>query len=541
MAIDLLVRGNNIFDSVKKTPFKGYVCVDGNKISAVSQGDVPDTVLESAKKIIDAGDRLVTPGFHDNHVHLIMAGLFQVYVNLLSAKSEEEAVQMVVDAEKSHPSETDCIYGFCWYHVFWDNKVLPTKASLDKYFPDKPVFLLNWEAHGAWVNSKALEICGIDENTPDPFGGRIERDENGIPTGVLHEAATGLVTRIAMDFTPEQERNLIKAFMNYANAYGITSVTDVQPYFHGNMGSLDVYNDMDINNELSIRIHVAPDLLGDLDQAEQWRDKYYSDNIRVSHLKQFIDGVPTNHTGLLLDEYADLPGEYGICLNDLDSIEAAIPEAHRRGFSIKLHSCGDRSLQLGVNYYEKAIKMYGKNECRHAIEHCELADPEDIRRMGELGIVPSIQPDAIGMTEKFADNPYLETLGAERAGTTWAFKDMLNSTGVLALGSDCPVMDPNPFLQIYRGVTRLHNDGQPEGGWNPSQKLTLYDVLRGYTWGSAYAVARENELGTLEEGKFADIVILDRNLFTSPVDDWQSGKVDITIMSGNIVYERRPV
>ncbi len=538
MGADLIVKGNAIFDSINKEPFKGYIVIEKNKILEVGKGGIPKEFSNQKIDVIDAGDRLVMAGFHDNHVHLIMAGLFQVYVNLLAAKSEEEAALMVKEAEQENPSDSEWIYGFCWYHVFWDKKELPTKKSLDQYFPDRPVFLLNWEAHGAWVNSKALEVCGIDRNTPDPFGGRIERDKNGEPMGVLHEAATGLVTKFAMNFTDQQERTLLKAFMDYANSYGITSVTDVQPYFHGNMGNLEVYHAMDLENELRIRIHAAPDLLGDLDEVERWREKYRSEKLRVSLLKQFIDGVPTNHTGLLLEEYADCPGELGICLNDLDAIEAAIPDAHRRGFSVKLHSCGDRSLRLCVDYYEKAIEIYGKNECRHAIEHCELAAASDIDRMGKLGIVPSIQPDAIGMTEAFADNPYLETLGVERAGTTWPFKDLLESTGVLSLGSDCPVMDPNPFLQIYRAATRLHNDGEPEGGWNPGQKLSLYDILRSYTWGCAYSVGRESEIGTLERGKFADIVILDRNLFAVSEEHWKSGKVDITIMDGKIVYQR---
>lgn len=538
MSINRIIKGNAIFDSIHKEPFKGYVAIEKNKIVEVGRGRIPENLNAQGTEVIEAGDRLVMAGFHDNHVHLIMAGLFQVYVNLLTARSEEEAALMVKEAEEKRPSDSEWIYGFCWYHVFWDKKELPTKKSLDRYFPDRPVFLLNWEAHGAWVNSKALEICGIDRNTPDPFGGRIERDEDGEPTGVLHEAATGLVTKFAMDFTAEQEQELLRAFMDYANAYGITSVTDVQPYFHGNMGSLDVYHAMDLKNELTIRIHAAPDLLGDLDEAERWREQYRSEKVRVSLLKQFLDGVPTNHTGLLLEEYADCPGELGICLNDLESIKQAIPEAHKRGFSVKLHSCGDGSLRTCVDYYEHAIRVYGKNQCRHAIEHCELAAASDIRRMGELGIVPSIQPDAIGMTEAFADNPYLETLGRERAGTTWPFKDLLEATGVLALGSDCPVMDPNPFFQIYRGATRLHNDGKPEGGWNPAQKLSLYDLLRGYTWGCAYSVGRERELGTLEKGKFADIVILDRNLFAASPEDWRCGRVDMTIMDGAVVYQR---
>ncbi|MEL7656368.1 MAG: amidohydrolase family protein, partial [Bacillota bacterium] len=277
--------------------------------------------------------------------------------------------------------------------------------------------------------------------------------------------------------------------------------------------------------------------LGDLNEVELWREKYRSEKLRVEMLKQFLDGVSTTHTALVIEEYADARGNFGISLNDTEAIKSAVPEAHRRGFSVKLHACGDQSARMALDYYENAINMYGKNKCRHAIEHIEMIQEEDIPRFGVLGIIPSVQPEHIALTQNFDENPYPVTLGEERAGKTWPLKSLYDSAGVLAIGSDCPVVDNNPFLEIYRAVTRLHNDGKPEGGWNPTQKLSLYEVLRSYTYGSAYGVNREAELGTLEVGKFADIIVLDRNLFEVDPCEILESTVLMTIMDGNIVFE----
>lgn len=538
MQADLIIKGNAIFDSVEETPYKGAVIIAGNRIVGVEKGSDGSEFVGPATRIIDAGDRLITAGFHDSHTHLLMAGMFRSYVNLIDAKSEEEAAMMVKKAADEDSNKDGFMIGFSWYHVFWDDKVLPHKRTLDKYFPDRPVFLLNAEAHGAWVNSKALEIAGITNETPDPFGGAIERDENGEATGFLYESAVGLVSKYALVFSPEREKELIRSYMEGAVAYGITSVNDVQPYFHGNMGDLAIYSSMDKAEELTVRIHAAPDLLGDLDEILEWQSAYNSDRLRINLVKQFLDGVSTTHTALVLEEYTDAPGNFGIQLTDIEAIAKAVPEAHKRGLSVKLHSCGDASLRKALDCYEQAIKMYGDNGCRHTIEHCEMVSDEDMPRFGKLNVIPSVQPEHVALTQKFEDNPYPITLGKERADKTWPFKSMLESAGVLAIGSDCPVVDNNPFLEIYRAVTRLHNDGEPKGGWNPIEKLTLAEILKCYTYGSAYGVRRENELGTLEAGKFADVIIHDKNYFATPESELIDGKVDVTVMDGKIVFER---
>lgn len=538
MTADMIIKGNAIFDSVSDKPFAGFVAVKGNRIAAV--GKEMDSISQYAgddTKIIDAGDRLVMPGFHDSHTHLILAGMYKTYPNLGSARSEEEAAAMLKDYYDGQPGD-GWVYGFNWYHVFWDKKELPRKETLDRYFPDRPVFLINAEAHGAWVNSLALEIAGVTADTPDPFGGEIARDENGEPTGFLYESAIEYVAAHALIFTEEQEKTFLRKYMADAAELGITGVVDVQPYFGKDLGSLDVYTGMESDGELTVRITAAANLLGDLDEALENSKKYCTEKVRAHMLKQFVDGVITTHTALLLEDYTDAPGNRGTQLSELEKIDAAVQEGHKRGLWIKIHAIGDRAIRFTIDSYEKAIKTYGVNGCRHAIEHVEMVTDSDIERFGQLGLIPSVQPEHIGLMPTWEGEEYRVNIGEERAGRTWSFRSLLESAGVLAIGSDCPVVDNNPFYAIHRGVTRLHDDGLPEGGWNPTQKLTVADILRGYTLGSAYGIGREDELGTLEEGKFADIAVIDRNLFETEPKDIRGAHVDMTIMDGKVIFER---
>ncbi|MDR2162681.1 MAG: amidohydrolase [Clostridiales Family XIII bacterium] len=539
MKADILIISDAIFDSVIGEPFDGYVAVKGERIAAVGKGDGADMKGEGTR-VIDARGSTVMPGFHDSHTHLLMSGMYATYPDLSKCRSEEECVDTMISAYSGSSFPGSWVIGFGWYHVFWDDRAMPTFESLDRYFHDRPVMLLNAEAHGVWVNSMALEIAGIGPSTPPPPDGEILRLSDGRPSGVLLEGACGLVTRHAYSFAPEEERGLIRAFMRKASSYGITSVGDVMPYFHGNMGNLSIYSAMGRSGELDVRIHAAPDLLGDLDETLEWQREYASDYLRISHVKQFLDGVSTTHTALLLEPYADDPGNTGTLLFPLKGIGKAVPEAHRRGLSVRLHACGDASARFALDCYEKAIEAYGASGCRHTVEHCELIAPGDIARFGKLGVLPSVQPEHMAITRTFAGNPYRITMGEERAERTWPLRSLLKSAGHIAIGSDCPVVDNNPFIEIYRGITRLHDDGEPSGGWNPAERLTMPEMLHSYTMGSAWCALREDELGSLEPGKFADIVVLDRDLFAAMraegAEAVKSARAAMTISGGRIVY-----
>lgn len=538
MKATMIITSNCIFDSLSFEPFAGFVAIKNNRIIAVERGDNYSHYIQPGTVVKSFDDNTVMAGFHDSHTHLLMAGLFKTYVNLADCKSEEESALKVKEAVEAEPYKyTNWIRGFSWYHVFWDVKELPHAKTLDKYFPDQPVCLIHAEAHGAWVNTAAMKIIGITKDTPDPKGGIIVRDKKGNPTGVLLEAAAGLATAHAFNFEPEEEKKIIQSFLASAKTLGITSINDVQPYYQGNMGHIDIYSQIDKAGELTCRVHAAPDLLGDLDQVIEDQVTYTSDKLKITQVKQFLDGVVTTHTSLMLDEYADEPGNIGEELYDLKAIKRAVPEAHKRGLSVKLHSCGDRSARYAIDFIEDAINKYGRSHCRHAIEHLEVVHDDDFERIKELGIFPSVQPEHLALTDKFEDNPYPTVLGPERGYSCFPYRRLYAAAGILGFGSDCPVVDNNPFLEIFRAVTRVHNDFQPEGGWMPEEKLTLSEALRCYTYGSAYGVMREDEIGSLSAGKFADLVVLDKDIFKIPEEELLERKVIMTIMDGNIIYD----
>jgi len=535
---DLILRGNAIFDAVSDQPQSGFIAIAGKRILAVGKNEKADSYISEATKIYDLNDKLIIPGFHDSHAHLIMSGMAGLCANLYEAKSEDEACGTLLDFAGKNPADEPWIIGFGWDNHLWEDKTLPAKTSLDRYFPDRPVFLFNAELHSAWVNSKALETAGITKDTPDPFGGYFGRDEQGEPTGYLCETAIGPVGKYALKFTTQREMEFVRVFLETAKLAGITSINDLMPYFHGNLGSVEAYSAMERAGELTVRINAAPNLLGDLDEVCRWREEYTSEKITVGLLKQFLDGVASMHTALMIDDYSDAPGNTGIPLSDLDAVRRAVLEAHKRGLSVKLHACGDASAGIALDFYEEAIHLYGKNECRHAIEHLEIISPEDMPRLKELGVIPSMQPEHLALEPKSEDNAYPKKLGQRRMAWTWPLKTALDTAGVIAIGSDCPVSPLSPFPGIFRAVTRLHNDGKPEGGWNPSEKLTLAEALRGYTYGSAYGARREHDLGTLQAGKLADIAVIDKNLFALD-DAWDilKARVCLTVMDGEVVYE----
>jgi predicted amidohydrolase YtcJ len=254
-------------------------------------------------------------------------------------------------------------------------------------------------------------------------------------------------------------------------------------------------------------------------------------------LKSFLDGVATTYTALMVEPYEDKPDTKGITLVPIEVAKNWVRSADKEGCQIRLHACGDGAVRFGLDCFEEAQKHNGRRDARHSIEHIENIHADDATRFQELGVVASVQPEHLAITPTFSDNPYRQRLGKKREKLSWPNKTLLHNRAILALGSDYPVVELNPMIELYRAVTRVHNDGQPEGGWNPEQKLSITEALHAYTYGSAYAAHRENELGSLEAGKLADIVVLDRNLFEIPSEDILKTKVLLTVMDGKVVYQ----
>jgi predicted amidohydrolase YtcJ len=294
----------------------------------------------------------------------------------------------------------------------------------------------------------------------------------------------------------------------------------------------DVFKGFEDSGELTARIHLWPALDGDLEHAKQLRARYQSDMLRVSGLKQFIDGVITARTAYLLEPYADQADTRTETSYPPETIKKWVVEADKEGFSIRFHAIGDGAIRLAFDAYEKAQKSNGKRDSRHSIEHVEVIHPDDIHRFKELGVTASMQPDHFAMSER---GVYTDRIGAEREKNVFSIHTLQKAGAKLAFGTDFPIDVLNPLLQIYRAVTRIDSSGKTV--WHPHERITLAEALKAYTAGSAYGTCREQELGTLEVGKLADIVVLERNLFEVPLEDIPEVKVQVTIVDGNVVYD----
>lgn len=536
---DLILSSNAIFTGIGDQAMPGAVAITHNRISAVGSLDDIRPLIGPNTQIYHYGNQLIMPGFHDFHIHLLLGSLYHDCVNLMEAGSEEEAAEMVKAFADTRPDDP-WVFGFSWYHVYWKRKQLPHRATLDRLLPDRPVFLFNAECHGAWLNSKALEMLRITRETPDPPFGQIHKDEHGEPTGFLYETAMGLA-RKAFDLPRTRREKLFRGFLEKAARLGITSIHDFFPLPGLELGDLELYREFEEQGELLTRIHFLSALNGDLERPRRLREEYASSKLTFSGLKQFLDGVPTTYTAFLIDPYSDRSDTKGDTLIPPDTVKEWVIEADKEGFRVRLHACGDGAVRLGLDCIEAARNQNGVRDARHTIEHIEVIHPEDINRFAELGVIASMQPEHMAAAQTFEDNAYLSRFGKDREPFTWPIRTLLESSAQVAFGSDYPIVDLDPFMEIYRAVTRLHNDNQPEGGWNPSERITVAEAMRAYTRGTAHGAFREHELGTLEPGKLADIIVLDRNLLEIPVESIRQSNVLLTIMDGKVVYNRERI
>ncbi|WP_026678735.1 amidohydrolase [Fictibacillus gelatini] len=532
---DIVISGNAVFTGLDNFPEPAAIAIIGNKIAAVGSYAEITSYIGTNTKVYHYEDQLIVPGFHDFHLHIVPGSIELDSINLYDAKSEEEAADRVRQFADTRP-EDPWIIGFAWDHGAWENKLLPSRASLDRVLPDRPVILNHVECHYAWVNSKALELMGINSDTENPPFGEIAKDEKGELTGILYEKAMDLILNGAYDFTREKKSQILKKFFKQAAEYGVTSVNDMYAPSSDILDDFELFRLFENSGDLTTRIHLTPALTTDLERSKKLRDTYSSDMLQFSGLKFFIDGVITGYTAYMLEPYADRPETRGHSSILPEEFIKLVVDADREGFRIRVHAIGDGGVRLVLDAFEQAQKLNGVRDSRHTIEHIESIHPNDMTRFNELGVIASMQPQHLALTDKAV---YLSRLGKERDKLTFAVNTLKKAGARLAFGSDFPVTSLNPMLEIYRAVTRVDYTGSPENVWNPEESITLAEALKAYTYGPAYGSFREHELGTLEPGKLADIVVLDRNLFEVPAEEIVNTKVKLTIVDGKVVFEQK--
>ena len=534
---DTIVTNAKVYTVNPQQKWAEAIAVRGENILAVGDAKQIEAYRGASTKVIDAKGHLVLPGFTDCHVHFMSGSLGLTHVDLNGANTVEEIQKRVKEYAASHPN-LPWITGMGWQYPVFGPTALPTKKMLDDVIPDRPVYMVAYDGHSSWANSKALAMAGIDQNTPDPPNGKIVRDSKGEATGALKEAAGDLVERLMPKPTGEERLAALRKGFHQANQFGVVRVHSAG----GDFEYLDLYDELRKSGELTVRQYIAyfldpPELTPEaIEKMEAARKKYNDAWISGGAVKTMLDGVIEAHTAAVLGNYADDTTQSGKLFWDPDKYKQAITEIDKRGFQIFTHAIGDRAVRLAFDAYENAQKTNHTSDDRPRIEHIETITAQDIPRFGKLGVIASFQP--------LHTDPNDDTLkvwavaaGPDRVSRAWPWRSVEKSGGKLAFGSDWPVVTISPWPGVQNALTRQTAEGEPAGGWIPQERISLEDAIQGYTLGAAFAGRREKTEGSLEPGKVADLIILSKDLFKIEPPDVLNEEVLVTMVGGKVVYE----
>lgn len=534
---DLIIINGKVFTVDPDNPVAEAVAIKGDKIIAVgTTSQIRGLSEDGITTVLDARGRLVIPGFNDAHVHY--GPLDPDFVELRYT-TDPSVITGKVKAQAARSKPGELIRGGHWDHEMFTDRKWPAKELIDKVSPDNPVILNRSDGHSTLVNSFVLKESGITRETPDPFGGEIDKDPvTGEPTGILKDAAMDLIKtgEVKSELGPgekaEKEWQGYLLAMKEAREMGVTSLQNA------GWGDFGAYERLQREGQLTSRIDIGQPLAGDTAVLKRYREqqKKYprtGDWIRFGYLKAFADGSMGSATALMFEPYADEPTTSGLAMWKYEELEKMVVTADKMGFQIGIHAIGDKANNLVLNAFEKALEINGKRDSRHRDEHAQTLKPSDIARFGKLGVIPSMQPTHCITDKRF----YEKRIGAERSSEAYVWRSLLNEGSILAFGTDYQVEPLNPMEGLYAAVTRKDRKGEEGNGWFPEQKLTMEEAIRYYTWGSAYAQFMDDRKGMLRKGYLADIVITDKDLLTIPETEIMKTRVVYTIVGGKIVYE----
>jgi len=493
----------------------------------VAAGDAKLLQQFPAADRLDGRGRFVLPGLTDAHAHVYGLGVLAIHLDLAGTTSVEAAIGMIEGYARDNP-HADWIQGRGWNQVLWRVQEFPTAADIDAVVNDRPVWLGRIDGHAGWANSAALEIAGIDDATPDPIGGKIIRDQHGKATGVLVDKAMDLITDHIPQPTKIQVRAAFRAAIRILASLGITSVHDAGV----SIGDAEVYTSMADDDELDVRIYAM--LSGadeNLDAMGEPLIAYGGDRLDIRAVKLYSDGALGSRGAALLDPYTDDTENRGLPFFTTAELQGFVAKANRMGFQVGIHAIGDRGNRMSLDAFEMA-QGDGASPLRNRVEHAQIIALDDIPRFTRLGVIASMQPTHATSDMNMAE----DRLGPERIKGGYAWRRLLDSGAIIASGSDFPVELANPFHGLYAAVTRQDRRGLPAGGWYADQALTRAEALHSFTLAAAFAAHQETRLGSLEAGKWADFIIIDRDYFAIPASEIDDIKVVETWVAGERVY-----
>lgn len=542
---DLVFTGGPVFTANTVRSRARTVAVTNGRIVAVGGDGVHDLVGPETE-IVDLQGRMLLPGFQDAHVHPVWGGLDMLRCDLADYGTAAEYLDAIGAFATANPDD-EWILGGGWQMSAFPGGT-PTAEALDSVVADRPAFFPNRDGHGAWVNSAALRLAGIDRDSPDPADGRIERDADGNPSGTLHEGAMALVNRLLPEEPLERLTEALLVGQRYLHSYGITAWQDAIIGSYGDAGDPGpAYLKAAADGTLTARVVGAIwwDRTRGLEQIPsilERRERYRGGRFAATSVKVMQDGVAENFTASMLEAYCDGHGHFtdnsGISFVAPEILDEAVPILDAEGFQVHFHAIGDRAVRECLDAVEHAISRNGRGDNRHHIAHIQVVHPEDIARFRELGVAANMQslwatfePQMVDLTLPF--------LGETRSAWQYPFGDLLRAGAVLSAGSDWSVSTPDPMAAIHTAVNRKAAPGYEEGEYDaflPEQAIDLATSLTAYTAGSAWVNHLDEVTGTIEVGKYADLVVLDRDPFDGPADEIGATRALQTFVEGQRVY-----
>ena len=479
---------------------------------------------------IDLRGKTIIPGLIDSHAHLYGLALSLSQAQLRGTSSKEEVIQRLREKEQ-HLSDGDWLLGRGWDQNDWEIKEFPSRSDLDSAFPERPVWLRRIDGHAGWANSAALAMTDQDLSGDwQPQGGHIYRDSAGKASGVLIDAAMGLVEKAVPDISPDLLRASLDLALQQLISLGLTGVHDMGV----DRSVIELYQQQIKAGKFPARVYAFTDGAGDtLDWlCKNGAIKDESGRLNMRAVKLYIDGAMGSRGAALLADYSDDAGNGGLLFMPVEDLETKVDKAMACGFQVGIHAIGDRGNRVTLDALESSMQRFPDNPGRHRVEHAQTLTDTDLPRFSELAIIAAMQP-----THATSDMYWVEErLGPERVIYAYAWRSLLDSGARLALGSDFPVEQVNPMLGIHAAVTRQDTKGWPPGGWYPQEALSREEAVRGFTLDAAYSGFMEKSVGSLESGKRADFIVLDQNIFEIEAAEIAGVKVLQTWLDGELVY-----
>jgi len=529
--VDFALINGKVWTGAAGVPWAEAVAVRGDRIFAVGTTAEIRRLAPAGTKLVDLGGALVLPGFIDSHTHFLTGGFSLKRIQLREAKSREDFAARIAAAARELGKGRWILDGD-WDHQQFSPPELPRKEWIDAVTPDNPVCVNRLDGHMILANSLALKLAGVTKDTPVPPGGEIVKDPaTGEPTGILKDMAADLVYALVPEPSFAEKLEAAEASLRHAAENGVTSVHEM-----ADAASFEVFEELARRNALTTRIHVYVPIT-EVETLARLRLKspFGSPYLKLAGLKGFMDGSLGSATACFFEPYTDDPGTSGLLTGQMfpeGVMERRILAADRAGLQLAIHAIGDRANSLLLDMYEKAVAANGARDRRWRVEHSQHLRPADIARFGRLGLIAAVQPYHLIDDGRWAE----KKIGPERIRTTYAFRSLRGAGATLAFGSDWPVAPLKPILGIFAAVTRRTLDGKNPGGWVPEEKVSVEEAVRAYTVNGAWAEFAESAKGTLEAGKLADLVVLDRDIFTIPPEEISGVKVRMTVFDGKILY-----